>query len=172
MKLSFTIKLCIFILIVLLVPCLFFFFSGARPLLETKTVIKGFSIALHGFTQEYQRSPRQLDYVGSETHPQKSEGSFVASLMALDQMDNPRAIRFMDFQPAKRGQPGIAHMNSVPTIVDAWGNPLYILTAHKKSTKIPWPGRPSEHIQDKYGIYSAGPDGDPNTWHDNVTSWD
>ncbi len=62
-----------------------------------------------------------------------------------------------------------------PILVDPWGEPFYFIADLKGAGKIPNPdprdNKTHPFIEKPIIMFSAGPDGNPNTWDDNVLSW-
>ena len=58
-------------------------------------------------------------------------------------------------------------------LIDPWGTPyhVHIDTTFNGRITNPQPDADTPEIYDNALIYSAGPDCDPATWHDNFTSW-
>ncbi len=92
---------------------------------------------------------------------------------------NPRKIGFLDQPPAEHKKRGVYQENKQPILVDYWGNKYHVLMDLDSELRIVNPefmsAKPNQKIE-KYlplssVIYSAGPDGNPNTWEDNVCSW-
>lgn len=58
--------------------------------------------------------------------------------------------------------------------MDAYGEELYIvtMTAGKDQTKAADSSAFKNGPDQGVGVFSAGPDKDPSTWEDNLTSWE
>ena len=58
--------------------------------------------------------------------------------------------------------------------VDAWGEEFYIRfdTDNDERIETPNTGSQTKLIFEPHVIYSSGPDRDPTTWKDNITTWE
>lgn len=143
--------------------------------LQAKTAIKGLAIAMNGYETEYGRAVGKSlgDKVGlTEGHDSLTEGDLLATLMQLSMTHNPRKVRFYD-PPAAKGQVNGAWFDAtgVVHLSDPWGAPYRLRADLNGDGLIPDPAMPAATVKAQYLIYSAGPDGDPSTWKDNVVSW-
>lgn len=152
-----------------------YLFKKARTL-QAKTTIKGLAIAMSGYDTEYGRALGKSlgDKVGlTEGHDSLTEGDLLATLMQLSMTHNPRKIRFYD-PPAAKGQMNGAWFDAtgVVHLSDPWGSPYRVRADLNGDGLIPDPAIPGATVKAQYIIYSAGPDGNPSTWKDNVVSWE
>ena len=142
---------------------------------QSRIIITGMVLGIQMYQLQYNRPPVEAT-PGKETVPPRSRGALVDILMAKDAKANPLGVAFFDFPAAKNKRFGYYKDDQGQSVVvDAWGEPFYVLIAAKNQTTIPNPDPRDnkEHpVIDKAVImFSAGPDHDPNTWEDNVLSW-
>lgn len=144
--------------------------------LRTKVVMKDIQTAITSYRTEYNQFPVLS---GKEDVSVLSEGAWLAALLGEDEKLNPRKIDFFDPRLAKNKKFGLYHENGQPFLVDYWGNKYHVLMDLDDDNRIANPefnsAKPNKRVEKELAarslIYSAGPDGDPNTWEDNVCSW-
>lgn len=142
--------------------------------LQARAVMKGLEIAITSYVTEYSHLP----VVSNPAPPNDGEARdtseesgkvIMAVLLANDQTQNPRSIRFFDPPPAK--STGAGYSNSTG-LIDPWGKGGYrILLDDNGDGTIPDPENRLGNLSGSVLIYSAGADGDFSTWEDNVCSW-
>ncbi len=169
----------------------FYFLSGwmntllvHSPDLRVKTVMKDVQVAVGHFKTEYQVFP--VPSISADTDSQlRSEGTFITALLAQETGEpslNRRNIKFLDQPLAKHGQRGLVKEGDELRLVDFWGEMFYIHLDTNGDNRILNPEASADaewlqehpqppHINTSVVIYSSGPDRDPNTWEDNITSW-
>ena len=100
-----------------------------------------------------------------------SDAVTMAILLGIDRDRNPRGIQFGDW--------GADSSNGIVTsvgsqfdgsFVDPWGIPYIISIDGDGDGRIPDPADTENMLKKVIVVYSAGPDGDFRTWHDNVTA--
>jgi hypothetical protein len=128
-------------------------------------------VAIKGYQTEYNRFPPLPEHVTSESAAIVSSGSFLDALLGERNDFNPRHVKFLEPEQAKYQKNGLLDKDDKRTLVDKWGIPYYILLDINRDGKIPDPERPGAMINTTVVVFSGGPDGDPATWQDNVTSW-
>lgn len=90
---------------------------------------------------------------------------------------NPRGIAFYTDRAAKpmgdgRFRKGITIDESgAGELWDPWGNHYRVRFDTNNDGKIENPEAPGTHLPESIEVWSAGPDGDFETWEDNVKSW-
>lgn len=99
----------------------------------------------------------------------------MSALLGKNLEVNPRDIAFIDLPEARDKKRGLYfEERGTPVLVDQWGEPLYFVIDLNGDGKIPNPDprldEPREFATDII-VFSAGPDRDPATWKDNITSW-
>lgn len=151
-----------------------YLFKKARTL-QAKTAIKGLEIAMAGYDVEYHGTVGKSlgDKVAlTEGRDSLAEGDLLATLMSLSTTHNPRKVRFYD-PPAAKGQVNGAWFDATGAmhLSDPWGAPYRVRADLNRDGVIPDPAIPGATVPAHYLIFSAGPDGDPSTWKDNVASW-
>ena len=142
------------------------------------------------YKAEYGHWPSVPAITAKEDTICRSRGDFIEYLRSEEETQNPRKIRFLDYHLSANGKTyGIIEAyvgndtNSEPVkIVDAWGEPYYIVIDTNNDGEIanPETGRQTGWFNKPVApatlrlpaiIYSSGPDRDPKTWHDNLCSW-
>lgn len=90
---------------------------------------------------------------------------------------NPRGIAFYTDKAAKpmgdgRFRKGITLDDSGGgELWDPWGNHYRVRLDTNGDGKIENPENPGKHLPKTIAVWSAGPDGDFETWKDNVKTW-
>ena len=142
--------------------------------LQAKAAMQGLAIAVKGYQTEYRHlplandPPPQRDGDAFDTADEKGR-TLLAVLLAEDEKQNPRQIRFWEPPPSKSRGGGY---DSALGLVDPWGKTGYrVLLDENGDGKIADPENDLGEISGAVLIYSAGPDGDFKTWNDNVCSW-
>lgn len=142
--------------------------------LQAKATMKGLEIAITSYVIEYNHLPISSNPAppndGEARDTSDESGKVIlAVLLADDDTQNPRKIRFWDPPPAKSA--GAGYSNSTG-LIDPWGKGGYrILLDDNGDGTIPDPENLLGNLSGSVLIYSAGADGDFSTWHDNVCSW-
>jgi hypothetical protein len=153
--------------------------SGVRHQnLRTKSTMKDIQVALGHYRTEYDKFPLSGPTLKKDVHL-RSQGQWVAALMAGDTTLNLKGIKFLDVTPAKNRENGFYQDNGEWMITDRWGEMYYVIFDVDLDNRIANPeARPGnlsdripEWINSTVVIYSSGPDRDPNTWKDNICSW-
>jgi hypothetical protein len=104
--------------------------------------------------------------------PLLTQGQLVDVLMADDEKLNPRQIHYIDPPVATQTKgPGLYEGPVMRALVDSWGKPMRIALEDSHTTELPDPEHPSAKIKANVLIWSAGPDGNFDTWKDNIASW-
>lgn len=156
-----------------------------RPawLIQTNADLQNVVIGIKGFQSEYNHLPVEVLH-GVESTPSAFKGEILECLMKRPQHPaNPRHIGFFEAKPARKEKNGIyVTTTGVPVFADFWGHPYYVVLDTNGDGKIPNPARghpvsrgstelePDELELDVIA-FSAGPDGNPDTWEDNIKSW-
>jgi hypothetical protein len=149
--------------------------STARKL-QTKAQMQGLVLAVKGFYTEYSRlpavespPPTHDNSAGYDTT--SAEGKkLIEILVGTDTGENPHLIPFFEPPPAKKRGGGYTTTGG---LVDVWDSKGYIiLLDYDGDGQITNPEDPGTNVEASVAIYSAGPDGNYNTWKDNVKSWD
>jgi hypothetical protein len=169
-----------FVLGIVLLLLSFFVPFGSKVMINTrsgssKAQIKSLEMAVRGYQTEYNRFPSlespppDADNVeGYDTTSAHGRG-ILAILMATDTSKNPRGISFYE-PPVSKGGRGYTKERG---LVDVWGAKGYVIIFdYDGDKKIIDPEHSGSTIAANVIVYSAGPDGDFNTWKDNVKSWE
>jgi hypothetical protein len=132
--------------------------------------------SIKGFYSEYKAWPLPANGAPREVIPLRTDHILTRVLFGMDTATNPKKINFLpDLKPVERGKgPGLLTEGEMCALVDPWGEEYYVLLDADYSSTIENPNPSSTQTKLSQGvlIWSAGPDKDPSTWQDNVTSWD
>ena len=148
--------------------------------LQARAAMKGTQLAIRGHQTEYLPSISLKEFWKSEKEAIASEGEILKVLMAENERLNPRNIRYYD-PPALRKQSSkhggtVLNEKGELRLVDHLGNPFWIVMDLDGDGRIPNPdpGADAEMkiILAPLILYSSGDDGNPDTWKDNLKSWD
>ncbi len=156
--------------------------GGHGPEMRVRSELQNLVIAMKGYQIEYDRLPVEF-FPASESKPQEVKGQILLLLMQEGQHpSNPRNIGFLEGYPARDGKRG-THMPEVgfPVFADPWGHPYFIIMDLNGDGKIPNPAKGKrvfrsseiepETLELEVAAFSSGPDGNPDTWEDNIASW-
>ncbi|QIF03175.1 hypothetical protein [Roseimicrobium sp. ORNL1] len=149
--------------------------NSTRPL-SAKADMLGLEQAIKGYRVEYNRlpaleSPPPLVDNAQGYNTTSAEGrQIIEILVAKDTKKNPRQITF--YEPPVEKDSGAGY-NATKGLKDIWGSKGYIiLLDYDGDGLIADPAHRGSKISGAVLVYSAGPDGDYTTWHDNITSWE
>lgn len=133
------------------------------------------------FRTEYDHlpAPRSAAVKGQDWDTNSSASENVITILkALDKKDNPNATDFLgDIKDAKtqdgKRLNGLVLTETTAALIDPWGHPYRIRLDGDGDGFVadPDPAIPGNRIASKAIVWSAGKDGDPETWSDNVGSW-
>jgi hypothetical protein len=161
------------------IPGWYYMARNAKQL-QSKRAMRGLEIAIRGHQTEYLPSITLNEFWKSEKEAIPSEGEILKVLMAENERLNPHGIRFYE-PPALRKKSSkqggtIFNEKGEIRVVDHLGNPFWLLLDLDGDGAIPNPNPDEvadmEIINAPVILYSSGDDGDPNTWRDNLKSWD
>ncbi len=137
--------------------------------------------ALDQFSTEYDHlpAPTSAAVKGQDWDTDSSASENVITILkALDKNANPNATDFLgDIKDAKtqdgKRLNGLVRTATAAALFDPWGHPYLIRLDgdHDGHVADPDPAIPGNRIASKAIVWSAGKDGDPETWSDNVGSW-
>ena len=131
--------------------------------------------AVKGYYSEYSKFPLPAEGTATETTALRTDATIVPALLGTNTQLNPRTIKFLP--DLKQVEPGGANGLIVDgeevSVVDPWGEELYIMMDVDGDTKIENPdsGSASTTLYQDVIVYSSGPDKDPMTWEDNINTW-
>lgn len=131
--------------------------------------------SIKAFYTEYSMYPLPATSTGAEFTVWRTDARFTAVLMGTDTSLNPKKIKFLPDLKARpnRDGCGLAPTDDGVALVDAWGEPLHLLLDADYSGDMlnPDPTAAKKTLNEGVLVFSAGPDKDPSTWEDNVSSW-
>lgn len=101
-----------------------------------------------------------------------SRGRWLDALLGKDDQLNPQKIDF-------HGHRYISEQSGDTQLLDPWGNPYVVIMDTDNNGQVANPewdpkeirGLYPEMLKRKVIVYSGGPDGNLETWKDNVCSW-
>lgn len=144
---------------------------------QTRTLTQSIVNSIKGYYIEYSRYPVPEGFAGDETVPLRTDTFLTKVLSGQDTANNPKHISFLP--ELKTVGPGegfglLANGANVLSIVDAFGEPLYVLMDADGDATIanPNPLSTNTALYLSVIVFSSGPDKDPNTWEDNIMSWE
>ena len=139
--------------------------------------------SLKGYQLEYGHVP--ISTTGADSEVTTDNAVFMLSLMGENPSSgnaykNPREIDFYEPNYTKSGRGGWSEDNQ--ELADPWGEPFVILLDTDFDKKLINPSDTTSAsgsgasaapslLRKEILIYSGGPDGDIDTWEDNVMSW-
>jgi type II secretory pathway pseudopilin PulG len=131
--------------------------------------------SLRQYLSEYPSWPLPPTATHAGTTPLRTD-QFLTAILLGTRPENPKRIKFLPDLPAaiKPDQYGLKPLpGDGVSLVDAWGEALYVIVDAEGKGEIenPDPGSPVRRLQQTVLVFSAGPDKDPSTWEDNITSW-
>ncbi|QIF03176.1 hypothetical protein [Roseimicrobium sp. ORNL1] len=146
------------------------FLNKARTL-QTKAMMQALVLATSAYQTEYSRIPDL-----GETDEMKTlevQGEIIDILVGKHPGKNPRRIPFYDPPLHKPRSKGGLVINAagLPELQDLFGHVFLMRFDWNADGNIPDPEHPGATVRGPVILYSAGPDGDYSTWHDNVRSW-
>ncbi len=126
--------------------------------------------AIQQFEAEYDFLP-----VSPEGHDlltdTSAESGLIALLLGMEELLNPRRQNFLgDVNDAHQGLDGLIKSGRTTALVDSWGHPFRVLLDAGGDGFLKDPASGSR-IRKRVLVWSAGKDGDFDTWEDNFTSW-
>lgn len=132
---------------------------------RTQAALKDIEMAVKNYRVEYSRYPGgegEIDCAGALL--QVLLGTNAEGL-------NVRQIRFMEPPTARGGKGGLTGTPPALTLLDVWGQPYRLSMDTDGDGKVSDPEHPGMWLAHSVIVWSAGADGNPATWADNVKSW-
>ncbi|GEP44931.1 hypothetical protein [Brevifollis gellanilyticus] len=142
--------------------------------------LKDIQVSIGHYRTEYNRFPAEPTLGNADKAPIKLRGPVLEHLLG----SNPRHIKFVDVQPTKPNRSGLVMEEGVPAWHDRWGTCYFLMADLDLDNRIPNPAFMAGAVTPRRTlstspklipastlVFSAGPDRDPNTWADNITSW-
>ena len=102
--------------------------------------------------------------------------NLITTLMGINVPFSKRINYLGDINEAKevadgRYESGIVRKNDIAALVDPWGHFYHIRLDTDGDGFVDDPSEPGRRLKRSVIVWSAGKDGDPDTWKDNITSW-
>jgi hypothetical protein len=135
--------------------------------------------AISQFEADYGQLPLPKNRIKSpdwDTDTSIAEG-FISVLKGCDTGQNTKGTDYVgEFKDAKHvGNAlidGLLHdEDDGIALYDPWGHYYHIRLDGDGDGSVADPEKPGERLKQRVIIWSAGKDGDPDTWNDNVISW-
>lgn len=130
---------------------------------------------LRSYELEYDRYPVDQPNTTGEVKT-TSRGLLLSLLIGENSQGlNKKGIKFCEFKMARKRRDGIFQVGEEWILNDPWGREFHIVLDTDKDARIANPDlresaqKPTLPLE--IAIFSAGPDGDPATWEDNIKSW-
>jgi type II secretory pathway pseudopilin PulG len=135
--------------------------------------MQSLKLAVIAYQVEYSRLPSATEpEEKDEQQVVEAKGVMIDILTGKDHNKNPRQVPFYEPPPPKAGKSGgVTNAQGELEIRDPFGNLYRMHFDWNADGLIPNPEHPGADISQPVIIYSAGPDGDYDTWKDNVKSW-
>lgn len=163
---------------------IFLYRDAEQSNFQTKRMMKVISVAIGHFRTEYNAFP-VLSKAEDNDASLRSDGPLLTALMGNDKSLNPRGIKFVDLPFAKPERASLIQEADQWRLVDRWGEMFYVSLDTNYDNQL---ANPAQRVPSKWfpwvkvppppavlnascAIYSSGPDRDPTTWEDNITSW-
>jgi hypothetical protein len=148
----------------------------SRGDLHAKAQMQGLVLAVKAYQTEYSRlpalespPPTEDNTQGYDTASESGRG-IIKVLTGEDESKNPRKIPF--YEPPAERKSGAGY-SPEKGLADIWGTKGYIMILdYDGNGEISDLEHPGVIISASVIIYSAGSDGDYNTWDDNIKSWE
>ncbi len=132
---------------------------------RTKATLKDIEMAVKNYQVEFNRYP------GGEGEIECA-GSLLRVLLGVNADGlNPRQIIFMEPPMARGGKGGLTGTPPALTLRDVWGQPYRLSMDTDGDGKVTDPEHPGMWLAHPVIVWSAGDDGNPATWADNIKSW-
>ncbi|MGK0188635.1 MAG: hypothetical protein ACI9R3_004446 [Verrucomicrobiales bacterium] len=131
-------------------------------IVTTHDQVKALETGLKNYLSAHPRSPLVVD----GERAKQIDDRMTAILIGKNTNDNPLGIRY--WESFKKSAP-----NSAEAPRDPFGRGYWVILDANRDRKIENPAREGtgNWLQSSALVFSAGPDGDPKTWQDNVRNW-
>jgi hypothetical protein len=130
--------------------------------------------AVQSYLVEYEHYPVGQGQTSNGDLQTTSRGLLLSLLMGMNSEGlNKKKIVFCEFKMARKQRAGIWQDGNEWVLCDFWGRAYEMIldTDSDGSVLNPDPNSPRRILNHPIAIFSAGPDGDPATWADNIKSW-
>lgn len=143
---------------------------------QASTLAMSLVNSIKSYQADYTKYPFPEGFSGGEVTPLRTDDVLTRILMAEDIQANPRRIKYLPElrQVQEGGGYGLLQSGEMLSVVDPWGEAFYVLMDADYDGSIENPNTTSTNTRIYQGvlIFSAGEDRMPDTWEDNITSWD
>lgn len=120
--------------------------------------------AIRDYYDVYRRFPSE-----PTAGAQEARGDLIDVLLGQDIRGlNAQQKVFLDELRATGRAPGLSESSGIRSVCDAWGYPYQVAMDFDRDSLVPDPQHPGSNLYQKVIVWSAGRDGDPATWKDNV----
>ncbi|QIF03177.1 hypothetical protein [Roseimicrobium sp. ORNL1] len=136
--------------------------------------MQNLKLAVRAYQVEYSKLPSATVPEGKDEQQMvEAKGGIIDILTGKDHDKNPRQVPFYEPPPPKAGKSGgVTNAAGELEIRDPFGHLYRMYFDWNGDGQVPDPQHPGATIDEPVIIYSAGPDGDYDTWKDNVKSWE
>ncbi len=143
---------------------------------QAKALAMQIANSIKAYYAEYNKYPLPADGSATEVAPLPTDELLTGTLMATDIVSNPKKINYLPELKTVEGDkmgPGMKQEGEMMRIVDPWGKEYFVIMDADYSGNIENPdvASTSTKLYQTVLVWSAGPDGDENTWEDNITTW-
>jgi hypothetical protein len=124
------------------------------------------------FQMEYGRLPASAISAKGDIEKEPSDHGLIDALLPASLDENTRGHSFFNTKEAKNGRSGLVYIGATLSadLRDPWGNPYYVSIDADGDGILANPETGSNRRSLCF-VFSAGPDGDPDTWKDNPKSF-
>lgn len=150
-------------------------FLASGSALSEQAAMKSLLGSIEAYHKEYNHYPMGSEILAGPSHALAAEGKLLEVLMGNDDELNPRKIKFYSAPTARNGKRGLVKNDdgTIRNVDFQGGTYLVVMDLDEDGYSINPDPRPGalKKVPSRVLVYSGGPDNDPATWDDNVTSW-
>jgi prepilin-type N-terminal cleavage/methylation domain-containing protein len=146
---------------------------------SAKSGAVGLESAVNHYASDYGVFPTVLRSAEAGKEGVRADAGLMDILLGINKMENPRAAGYYNGKSASESGKGVGILSeeggqdSSGTLVDPFGSAYHVIVDEDHDGRVPDPDPKSKRKWLWQGVivYSAGPDGNLETWEDNVRSW-
>jgi prepilin-type N-terminal cleavage/methylation domain-containing protein len=147
---------------------------------QTEAAAQNLRNSIKQYHLQYSLYPLEPGEQGRDTaveQPLETDQFLLDILLGVDEELNPRKMPFGEWRDAGKSQTnGLVYSGGGESgeLVDSWGGRFFIAVDGDNDNKVDNPDKENsttKTLRQTILVWSAGPDGDPATWDDNVKTW-